>query len=108
MISKYGAKGERPSGRILAHNHVRHSVNMPHGANGFRCWYDFLDLEIQKTKGFFRRISKDDPDGPRVHYVRCKCGWRPDLGIHYRVRGMESADYRCDSIEAIQRAQPWG
>jgi hypothetical protein len=26
-----------PDGYVLAHNHVRRAVDMPHGRNGFRC-----------------------------------------------------------------------
>lgn len=27
-------------GRVLMHNHVRHSLDMPSGLNGFRAWTD--------------------------------------------------------------------
>jgi hypothetical protein len=74
MTIKYGP---RPSGRILAHNHVRRSADMPQGLNGFRYWYD---------------------KPQRADYVVCKCGWRPDLGTHYRIEGMGSADYRCETL----------
>jgi len=30
---------ELKSGWTLAHNHIRHSVNMPLGLNGFRAWW---------------------------------------------------------------------
>jgi hypothetical protein len=42
-------------GRVLMHNHVRHSKMMPCGRNGFRAWTD------TKTPG--------------RHFKRCKCGW---------------------------------
>jgi hypothetical protein len=27
-----------PAGRVLAHNHVRHTIDMTQGRNGFRAW----------------------------------------------------------------------
>lgn len=53
------------TGRVLAHNRVRHTVDMPNGRNGFRCW--------------------TWPQGkvPR-NFKLCKCGWS---GLpHYRLR----------------------
>jgi hypothetical protein len=51
-------------GRKLMHNHIRHTVDMPCGVNGFRGWTD--------TKV---------PAG----FVRCSCGWS---GLpHYAARG---------------------
>jgi hypothetical protein len=53
-----------PAGRVLVHNRVRRTVDMPSGVNGFRAW----------TQKFQR------------HLVPCKCGWS---GLpHYRVRGL--------------------
>jgi hypothetical protein len=43
-----------PEGRVLCHNHVRHSPNTPVGENGFRAW-----TEAKAPKGF----------------VKCPCGW---------------------------------
>jgi hypothetical protein len=55
-----------PAGRFLAHNHIQHTTDMPHGMNGFRCW------TLTKPTGL----------------VKCKCGW---AGLpHYRVRGLGS------------------
>jgi hypothetical protein len=42
------------AGRVLMHNHIRHSVDMPCGWNGFRAWTD-----IKPPPGF----------------KRCRCGW---------------------------------
>jgi hypothetical protein len=42
------------AGRVLCHNHVQHTVDMPCGANGFRAWTD--------TK-------------PPAGFVKCPCGW---------------------------------
>ncbi len=92
---KYGPRGLRPSGRILAHNHVRRVVNMPHGVNGFRRWYDWPPGAGKKSK--YLAEGGDGPD-----YVICKCGWRPDLGVHYRVRGLGTDQYRCDSWETLR------
>jgi hypothetical protein len=63
-----------PAGRILAHNHVQHTVDMGYGVNGFRCW----------------TWPKDKV--PR-NFKRCKCGWS---GLpHYRLRG---EDKRQDAL----------
>ncbi len=43
-------------GRVLAHNRVRHTVDMPNGRNGFRCW------------------TWPQGNVPR-NFKRCKCGW---------------------------------
>jgi hypothetical protein len=52
-----------PAGRVLVHNHIAHTKDMPIGLHGFRCW-------TQK---------------PESKLVRCKCGW---AGIeHYHVKG---------------------
>ena len=65
-------------GRVLVHNHVQHTVDMPNGMNGFRGW-------TQKgTKGL----------------VVCKCGWS---GLpHYRVRGMGG---RCEPGNWIEHCE---
>ena len=90
--NKYGPKGIRPSGRILAHNHIRRHVYMGHGSNGFRRWYDWPPGSNRKSWHF---------DGELPDYVVCQCGWRPDLGTHYRIRGMGTAKYRCDTLETV-------
>jgi hypothetical protein len=89
MTHKYGPKGIRPSGLIMAHNHVRRFVNSPHGANGFRHWFDWPLGSKKKSRHFDHEL----PD-----YVICNCGWRPDLGVHYRIKGMGSEDYRCEDL----------
>jgi hypothetical protein len=51
------------AGRVLCHNHVEHTVDMPCGLNGFRAW---TDTEV--PKGF----------------VKCPCGY---AGLpHYALR----------------------
>ena len=49
-------------GRVLVHNHVRPAQRS--GTRRFRVW------EID----------------PSSRYEVCDCGWRPELGAHYRVR----------------------
>ncbi|MFK4725853.1 hypothetical protein ABIE89_006953 [Bradyrhizobium niftali] len=50
-------------GRVLCHNHVQHTRDMPCGLNGFRAWTD-----TKPPKGF----------------IRCPCGWS---GLpHYALR----------------------
>jgi hypothetical protein len=50
-----------PAGRVLAHNHIKHTVNTPQGWRGFRAW-----------------TEKAPPPG----WVKCECGWS---GLpHYR------------------------
>ena len=56
-------------GRALMHNHIRHSLDMPCGENGFRAWTD---------------------DRPPLGFKRCGCGWS---GLpHYSA----TPDYRCE------------
>jgi hypothetical protein len=52
-----------PRGQILVHNRVDHTTRTGQGTRGFRAWW---------TK-------------PAAEFVSCDCGWRPDLGEHYRV-----------------------
>jgi hypothetical protein len=57
-------------GRVLAHNHVQHTIDMPNGLNGFRYW--------TWPKGKVPR--------------RCKCGW---AGLpHYQLRSEDKAGRR--------------
>jgi hypothetical protein len=66
------------SGRVLKHNHVRHTINQPCGVNGFRAWTD---------------------DKPFPGFHRCGCGWS---GLpHYSAmpRG-----YKSDTAAAIKKA----
>ena len=42
------------AGRVLCHNHVRHTVDTPCGLNGFRAWTDLK---------------------PPSKFVKCPCGW---------------------------------
>lgn len=53
-----------PSGKIIVHNHVKPSRTL--GANGFRAW-----------------LAEPEPQ-----YEPCPCRWAPELGTHYRVRGI--------------------
>jgi hypothetical protein len=63
-ISVY-PREKRPDGYLLAHNHVRHGRRTRDGTRGFRMFY-----------------VRPDP----AKWIECACGWREDLGVHYRVR----------------------
>jgi hypothetical protein len=43
-------------GRVLAHNHVRHTINMPNGLNGFR-WWSWAKKDVPKN------------------FIPCECGY---------------------------------
>jgi hypothetical protein len=45
-----------------SHNHILHGKNTRNGINGFRYFW-----------------IKDRSD-----WSVCRCGWRPDWGVHYR------------------------
>jgi len=51
-------------GKVLVHNQVLHGPRTGSGVGGFRAW----------------------EDEPLAHYFVCSCGWRQDLGTHYRVK----------------------
>jgi hypothetical protein len=58
----YVASGRRrPKGWVLAHNHIRHGKNTTNGVNGFRYFWC----------------------ADRTGWSVCRCGWRPDWGVHY-------------------------
>lgn len=73
--------GKRPSRHVLLHNHVRRTVDMRQGQNGFRFWYDDLG-----------RYTESSPPT----YIKCECGWRPDFGTHYRIEGVGDPNYRVE------------
>ncbi len=56
-----------PGGRVLVHNHVRHTTDFTQGQNGFRFWLQ--DCE--------------DADAPPL--VECRCGYAPGHAMHYAV-----------------------
>jgi hypothetical protein len=58
---RLATKRRPPRGQILVHN--RSTPRTDPGTPGFRAWW---------TK-------------PAIGFVLCDCGWRPDLGRHYRV-----------------------
>jgi hypothetical protein len=58
-----------PAGRIVVHNHIRHTADTPPGANGFRAW------------------TTPEPNLTRDYaVVPCGCDWATHLGTHYRVK----------------------
>ena len=79
---RYGGAGiprKIPTGRVLAHNHVRHAVDMTQGVNGFRWW------TWEKGKQ------------PR-HFLRCDCGW---AGLPHFAHRDHGKHYKCESWEVI-------
>jgi hypothetical protein len=54
-----------PAGRVLVHNNVKPRRTL--SAGGFRAWLS-------------------EPDSKRL--VACECDWAPELGQHYRVKGV--------------------
>jgi hypothetical protein len=69
-----------PKGHVLVHNHIKHTVDMPDGLNGFRCWTQDMD-------------NKEE-------LIRCGCGWRSVE--HYRVRAL--GDDKSYTWEELMRA----
>jgi hypothetical protein len=56
------------SGRVIVHNQVEHTKDMPCGAGGFRAWTQRPDERV----------------------VECPCGWS---GLpHYRLTGIDSGE----------------
>jgi hypothetical protein len=66
LVDSYhlATKQPPPAGQILVHNQIRSTPQAYEGARGFRAWW---------TR-------------PGRHLSLCACGWRPDLGEHYRIR----------------------
>jgi hypothetical protein len=73
-----------PDGRVLAHNHITHTIDMPNGLNGFRCWTWPLGKQ---------------PDD----FMRCPCGWS---GLpHYAHRDhITATGGKCISDEEFEKA----
>jgi len=63
------------AGRVLMHNHIRHTINHPNGINGFRAWTD----------------SKRPPG-----FQSCRCGWS---GLPHYARGA----FKCDTPAKIKQ-----
>jgi len=53
-------------GTVLVHNRVKHTPTTRQGTRGLRYWE-----------------QRDRP--PNIE--PCSCGWRPEWGQHYRVKG---------------------
>jgi hypothetical protein len=70
IFYQHGVATAAPEGMILVHNHIRHGARTRSGTNGFRFWNA----------------------APAPKYVFCDCGWRVDLGVHYRVRRHNEAN----------------
>ena len=82
MTDRYVAAFQVPRsigpGRVLMHNHVRHTINQPNGVNGFRAW---------------------TADKPTPGFHKCGCGWSGLPHYSRMTRG-----YKCDSAAAIKKA----
>jgi hypothetical protein len=75
----FGVPKSVGKGRVLMHNHVRHTIDMPCGLNGFRAWTD------TKT--------------PNREFKRCRCGWS-GLPHYSRI-----PDYKCEPCSWAELAQ---
>jgi hypothetical protein len=53
-----------PAGQILAHSQIIRNKRTLYETRGFRAWWAT----------------------PGTEFVLCDCGWRPDLGNHYRIQ----------------------
>src|SRR5262249_2876847 len=74
----YGLGG--PRSWVVVHNIVGRTVDMRFAVNGFRYWRS--------------------PYSKR-HHAMCQCGWRPDLGKHYRMRGPRGG-MKCITKEELE------
>jgi hypothetical protein len=52
------------AGRVLAHNRVRHTLDMPNGRNGFRCW-TWPQGQVPAT------TNPANADGRACHTIGC-------------------------------------
>jgi hypothetical protein len=68
-----------PKGRVLAHNHIRHTVDMPSGANGFRVW-SWPQGKVPK------------------HFKTCGCGY---AGLPHVANADHAASYKCETQAVI-------
>jgi hypothetical protein len=73
-----------PEGRVLAHNDVRHTVDMPNGRNGFRVW----------------TWSKEKKP---PNFVGCECGY---AGLPHYALSDHAQTYRCESESDIAVSAP--
>src|SRR5262249_61295017 len=71
--------GRRPPDYVLAHNRVAHHDRMPHGMSGFRRFWI-------------------PPEWIGKSFAKCKCGWRSDLGEHYRNRDASDLCFTIDEV----------
>ena len=63
------------AGRVLMHNNIRHTIDMPCGVNGFRGWTD-----VKPWSGF----------------KRCHCGWS---GLPHYSR---FPNYKCETRRKLR------
>jgi hypothetical protein len=82
--------GPKPKSYRPAHNHIIHTPVTGHGVRGFRRFW------IPPSW-----IASGD-------WVRCPCGWRPDLGTHYagagHVKWWQEQIKKRGSLQAVYKA----
>jgi hypothetical protein len=72
-----------PKGRVLVHNHIAHTKDMPLGLNGFRVW-----------------TQKADP----MSLELCRCGWQ---GVtHYHFKGESHKSFTPAQLEKRLDVEP--
>ena len=74
--ARYGTGVARkvPPGRVLAHNHVRHTVDMLQGLNGFR-WWTWPKEKVPS------------------HFIACDCGY---AGLPHVALETHADHYKCE------------
>jgi hypothetical protein len=77
-FNKPGMPRSIAAGRVLAHNHVQHTIDMGHGVNGFRCW-------------------TWPQDKVPLNFKRCKCGWSglPHVRLRADSKRIDALRDRC-------------
>jgi hypothetical protein len=84
------------SGRVLMHNHVRHSKDMPCGPNGFRAWTDNMPPRpVSSPAGAAGLACRTTAGFPTTSACRNRC---------FRARPVSTADTR-SAGESCQA--PW-
>ena len=78
-----GVPRKVPEGRVLAHNHVQHSIGMRPGVNGFRCW-------------------TWPKESVPPHFVNCPCGWSglPHVALREHVKATKG---KCTTVDQVLR-----
>jgi hypothetical protein len=76
-------RNQPPEGRVLVHNQIAHTKDMPLGLNGFRAW-----------------TQKPQPQ----RLVLCRCGWQ---GLkHYHIKGGNHRSFTAAQLEKLCGVEP--